>query len=83
MAGAPILSHVARGVLGLGGLSEIVVIANDRFAPQFESWARDLDADVPVRVLNDGTTRDDHKLGGDLRAGNAAAQEAVWLDPGG
>ena len=68
VAGAPILSHIAREVLRLEGLSEVVVIANDRFARHFASWQENLDADVPVRVLYDGTTSDDHKLGaiGDL-----------------
>ena len=68
VAGAPILSHVVRGVLRLEGISEVLVIANDRFAQQFASWAEGLDAGVPIRVLNDGTTSDDDKLGalGDL-----------------
>jgi glucose-1-phosphate thymidylyltransferase len=83
VAGAPILSHVAWGVLQLEGLSEIVVIANDRFARQFESWAQDLGADVPVRILNDGTTSDDHKLGalGDLAFALDAVPpgEEAWL----
>ena len=55
VAGAPILSHIAREVLRLEGLSEVVVIANDRFARHFASWQENLDADVPVRVLYDGT----------------------------
>jgi glucose-1-phosphate thymidylyltransferase len=68
VAGAPILSHILAGVLALDDLSEVVVIANDRFAPQFEDWADALETDVPVRVLNDGTQRDESRLGaiGDL-----------------
>ena len=68
VAGAPILSHVVAGVAGLEGLSEVVVIANDRFAGDFLSWAKGLETSVPVRILNDGTTSDADKLGaiGDL-----------------
>jgi glucose-1-phosphate thymidylyltransferase len=68
VAGAPILSHILEGVLALEGLSEVVVISNDRFAKHFEAWAAALGAPVPVRVLNDGSTSDDDKLGaiGDL-----------------
>jgi len=68
VAGAPILSHIVRGVLQLDDLSEIVVVANDRFASHFASWEETVETDVPVRVLYDGSTSDDDKLGaiGDL-----------------
>ena len=42
VAGRPILTHILRSVQGLEGLSEVIVIGNDRFAPQFEAWARDV-----------------------------------------
>lgn len=83
VAGAPILSHVVAGVAGLEGLSEVVVIANDRFAEDFLSWAKGLEISVPVRVLNDGTTSDADKLGalGDLAFALAACPpgEESWL----
>ncbi len=83
VAGAPVLSHVVRGVLRLEGLDEVVVIANDRFAGHFASWAEDLDADAPVRILNDGTTGDDNRLGavGDLAFALDAVPpgEEPWL----
>ena len=63
VAGAPILSHILDGVLGLEGLSEVVVIGNHRFATHFAEWARETSAPVPVTVLDDGTTNDDDKLG--------------------
>ena len=68
VAGRPILAHILDRVLELEGLSEIVVIANDRFIEPFERFAAGLDLDVPVRVLNDGSRDDDDKLGaiGDL-----------------
>ena len=68
VAGAPILSHMLGRVLALDDLSEVVVIANARFASVFEDWAAGIDAPVPVQVLNDGSTREDDKLGaiGDL-----------------
>lgn len=83
VAGAPILTHVLRGVLDLDDLSEAVVIANDRFAPHFAAWAESLEASVPVRVLNDGSTSEDDKLGaiGDLAFALAAVPpgDEPWL----
>jgi glucose-1-phosphate thymidylyltransferase len=68
VAGAPILSHILAGVLALDELREVVVVANDRFAPQLEAWADALETGVPVRVLNDGTRSEESRLGavGDL-----------------
>jgi glucose-1-phosphate thymidylyltransferase len=68
VAGAAILTHLLDRVLALDDLSEVIVIANDRFARDFEAWASLRDAPVPVHVLNDGTRSDGAKLGalGDL-----------------
>lgn len=78
VAGRPILSHLLDRVLSLDSLSEVIVIANDRFARHFEDWARGLEAPVPVRVLNDGSRSDADRRGavGDL----AFALSRVPLD---
>jgi glucose-1-phosphate thymidylyltransferase len=59
----PILSQVLDRVLATGPVSEVVVIANHRFAAAFESWARAQSCSVPIHVLDDGTSSDDDKLG--------------------
>lgn len=68
VAGRPILSHLLDRVLALEGLSQVIVVANDRFADRFEDWAGALRAPVPVRVLNDGSRSEADRLGaiGDL-----------------
>lgn len=68
VGGRPILSHIADRVLELPDLSELVVVSNARFAAQFEDWAHSREQSLPVRVLNDGSTCEDDRLGasGDL-----------------
>ena len=68
VAGQPILSHIVDRVVALDDLSEIVVIGNDRFHDAFASWADGLRLEVPLRVLNDGSSSVHDKLGaiGDL-----------------
>jgi glucose-1-phosphate thymidylyltransferase len=59
VGGRPMLDRVLEALAGIGA-DETYVVTNARFAPQFEDWA----AGRPgVRVLNDGTTSDDDKLG--------------------
>lgn len=44
-------------------LADVTVVSNHRFYAQFAAWQRGRKAAVPVRVLDDGTTSDQDKLG--------------------
>jgi glucose-1-phosphate thymidylyltransferase len=68
VGGRPILSHILDRVVELPGLSEVIVVANARFADSFRAWAAGAACPVPIRVLDDGSTSDADKLGatGDL-----------------
>ena len=68
VAGEPILTRILRRVQALDGVSEVIVIGNDAFAPQFEAWAHAVESSVPLRVLNDGSHGEADRLGavGDL-----------------
>jgi glucose-1-phosphate thymidylyltransferase len=68
VAGAPVLTHILGCVLELEGLSEVVVVGNERFAEPLREWADAQRCAVPLRVLNDGSTDEKNKLGamGDL-----------------
>lgn len=68
VGGAPLLTHIVRRFEAIDDVDEIVVVGNARFSPDLVAWRDALDTRVPVRVLDDGTTSDDDKLGaiGDL-----------------
>ncbi|MCH2186207.1 NTP transferase domain-containing protein [Myxococcota bacterium] len=68
VGGVPLLTHLVRRFETLEAVEEIVVIGNSRFAGDLSNWARELDVEVRVRVLDDGTHSDQDKLGalGDL-----------------
>lgn len=71
VAGKPVLSHTVERLQEVEGLSEVVVVTNARFHDQFAEWAENGPATVPVRVLDDGSTRAEERLGaiGDLAFG--------------
>jgi glucose-1-phosphate thymidylyltransferase len=74
VGGRPMLDRVLDALAGVGA-DETYIVTNARFAPQFEEWA----AGRPdLRVVNDGTTSDDDKLGaiGDI----AFVLDEVQLD---
>ncbi len=59
IGGRPMLDRVLEALAGIGA-DETYVVTNARFASQFEEWAAGRRG---VRILNDGTTSDDDKLG--------------------
>ncbi|WP_340026417.1 nucleotidyltransferase family protein [Paenibacillus sp. FSL K6-1096] len=53
----------------LEDIAEILIVTNERFFPAFEAWARKSGRRKPVRILNDGTTSPEERLGaiGDIQ----------------
>jgi len=65
IAGKPMIEHVLDRVLPVGGIDEVYVVTNNKFAPHFEEWAGSYAAadGVKVTVINDESTNDENKLG--------------------
>ncbi len=71
VAGRPILDHVLTHFKDMEGLSEVVVISNSKFHTQFQEWeqaAHTKALGMPIRILPDGSTDENQRLGaiGDL-----------------
>ena len=68
IGGRPILDHLLERAWALDGIMETVVVSNHRFAPDFENWKKTVPGKRPLRVLDDGSTSVDDRLGaiGDL-----------------
>jgi glucose-1-phosphate thymidylyltransferase len=67
VAGRPILDRLLEQLAPVRGLDAVHVVTNSRFAPAFREWAAG-HAGPTVRILDDGTSDDETKLGaiGDL-----------------
>ena len=63
VGGVPLMTRIARRLTELDGLTEIVVVTNARFFERFQHWADEQQLDVPLTVLNDGTTDNESRLG--------------------
>ncbi len=68
VASRPMIEHVLAAAAPFADIDLAIVVTNDRFASQFDSWALATQAPFPVSVLNDGTSSNDDRLGaiGDL-----------------
>lgn len=69
VGGRAILDHLVDQLESLAGLDSLWLVTNHRFFPHFEQWRARRPPRKPMHLLDDGTTRDDERLGavGDLR----------------
>lgn len=71
VAGRPMIEHVIQRVFPVGGIDQINIVTNAKFAGHFEEWAAGYEAPAgcDIAVINDETTDDTNKLGaiGDAR----------------
>src|SRR5438045_5323562 len=71
VAGKPMIDHVLDNLFPIGGIDQIYIVTNAKFAAQFEKWSEDYRANkTPLKftIVNDRSTDDTNKLGaiGDL-----------------
>lgn len=62
VAGKPILNWLIDDMAQTGLIDEYIVISNHKFAPIFEDWAAKK-KEVTIRVIDDGTTSNETRLG--------------------
>jgi glucose-1-phosphate thymidylyltransferase len=85
VGGLPVITRLLDALLSKGSADEVVVVTNHKFAADFEAWAAEYTSgegvEVPVRVIDDGSTSDDDKLGaiGDMALGMSSHPEDDWL----
>ncbi|MBI2580252.1 nucleotidyltransferase family protein [Candidatus Woesearchaeota archaeon] len=71
--GKPIVEHILSKISEIPDVDEVFIVANSKFYPLFEDWLNEAKAtaavSVPVKLMNDGTTSNDDRLGqvGDIR----------------
>lgn len=64
----PIIDHIVDKIQGIKEIDKIFVVTNDKFYPVLRAWAMDNKAKKKIKVINDGTFKNDDRLGaiGDL-----------------
>ena len=62
VAGKPMMEHIVGKIEGLK-IGKIYIVANDKFYQNFLDWLHNLNARVPVEVINDGTKSNEDRLG--------------------
>jgi glucose-1-phosphate thymidylyltransferase len=66
VGGKPIIEWLVDNLAGVPDLETIYVVTNDKFSADFEAWSQTYQKRHPefkFRIVNDGSTSDDDKLG--------------------
>ena len=66
VGGKPIIEWLVDNLVGIPDLETIYVVTNDKFAADFQTWSQayqKLHPEFKFKVVNDGSTSDDDKLG--------------------
>jgi len=58
----PLVDYVVDKLQSIKSLTEIVVVSNNKFTPNFQQWASSRKG-IPIRVVNDGTNTPEERLG--------------------
>ncbi len=85
VAGKPLIDYTVDKLKSVSGLSEIVVVTNNKFYNIFCAWAK-THSDFKVRIVNDGTNVPEERLGsvGDINyVWSKETQKDDWLIIGG
>lgn len=64
----PIVEHIVDKISNLAEVDEIFVVTNHKFYPTFQSWLRNCNYKKKITVIDDGTLKNEDRLGavGDL-----------------
>jgi glucose-1-phosphate thymidylyltransferase len=63
VCGKKMIEHVISKIEELEIIKDVVVVTNARFFLQFEEWAKSYNGKLRIKVLNDGTTSNETRLG--------------------
>lgn len=76
----PIIEHILDDVAEIPGMEGIVVVSNHKFIDHFEQWKRNYPCSIPISLVDDGTTSNDHRLGAIRDIQLAIAQHNIATD---
>lgn len=70
VGGKPMIEWLFDNLVSVSGLGTVYVVTNNKFAKDFQNWAkayedrkRESTSKIKIKVINDGSTSDDDKLG--------------------
>ncbi len=61
--GKPIIEYIARKIEHIDQVDEIFIVSNHKFYDQFKEWLDNFVCNVPIHLIDDGSTNPQNRLG--------------------
>lgn len=61
--GSPIVQHIVEKIGKTGEVDKVYIVTNHKFSLSFEQWQESFKSQVPVKVIDDGTTSNEDRRG--------------------
>jgi len=59
----PIIEYMMDNLSEVKEISKVVIVTNQKYFKHFEEWTNNYPSKIPITLINDGTTSNDHRLG--------------------
>ncbi|MEK6969034.1 MAG: nucleotidyltransferase family protein [Nanoarchaeota archaeon] len=63
VGGKPIIDHILQKINAIKEIDVIYVVTNNRFYPHFKTWAKTALSTKQIKIINDGTSSNEDRLG--------------------
>jgi len=63
VAGKPIVEHIIEKIEEIEDIDEIFIVTNEKFHVTFEEWNENFHSAKKIKIINDGTTSNEDRLG--------------------
>jgi glucose-1-phosphate thymidylyltransferase len=61
--GRPIVDHIIMKLMEIPDVDEVFIVTNGKFCNEFKKWLSTANFDVPITIVNDGTSSNEDRLG--------------------
>jgi len=63
--GEPVINHIMKRIEEIGEVDQVFIVTNDLFFKKFDEWSREFRkrTKMEIKVINDGTTSNEDRLG--------------------
>lgn len=80
LAGRPMIDYLIDQLKFIPDLDQIILVSNAKFFDSFQKWKEKTHRDLPIHILNDGSTDNENRLGAIRDIAFAISEEKIVDD---
>ena len=80
IADKPLIEYIIEKIYEIEAIDEIIIVSNDKFYNHFLEWNSSFNSKIPIKILDDGSTTNENRLGAIKDIQFALKQENISED---